>query len=205
MAFAQLPTPPATPAAAVPPVAPIPAAHRAQVVYSAGQIEIAADDSSLQQILREIARVTGMKITGSVADTRVFGKYGPGAPAEIIARLLDGTDVNMLLKQTATGAPAELILTLRNGSATPPDPTAQQASAESVQQQEPDISLPLHGPGGSQDVVRDINGVAVSQGAVAPPAAPPTPPTPEQMQQRMQQMRQQQQQQMQQRQQPVPH
>jgi len=191
LAFAQLPTPPSAPVATSAPT-PTNAAHPARVVYSQGQIEVDADNSSLQQIVQKIAGVTGMKITGSVNDERVFGKYGPAAPAKILKSLLDGTGVNMLLKETATGAPAELILTPRDGSAPLPTPPAQEASAASVQ--EPDISLPAHGPAGPQDVIRDINGAPVAQGAVAPVAAPPPPQTPEQIQQRIQQLRQQQQQ-----------
>jgi len=205
LAFAQGPPPTSAPAAtpAPPPAtAPPTAARPARVVYSQGQIEVDADNSSLQQIFQKIAGVTGMKITGSVEDERVFGKYGPAAPAKILKSLLDGTGVNMLLKETATGAPAELILTPRNGSATPPNPAAQDASDETVQ--EPDISVPAHGPGGPQDVIRDINGVPVSQGAITPAAAQPPPQTPEQLQQRIQQLRQQQQQQMQQPQQASP-
>ena len=191
LAFAQLPTPPSAPVATSAPT-PTNAAHPARVVYSQGQIEVDADNSSLQQIVQKIAGVTGMKITGSVNDERVFGKYGPAAPAKILKSLLDGTGVNMLLKETASGAPAELILTPRDGLAPLPPPPAQEAIAESVP--EPDISVPAHGPGGPQDVVRDINGVPVAQGAVAPVAAPPPPQTPEQIQQRIQQLRQQQQQ-----------
>jgi hypothetical protein len=177
------------------------AAEPARVVYSRGQIEVDANNSSLEQIVQNIASVTGMKITGSVDDERVFGKYGPAAPSETLKSLLVGTNVNMMLKETANGTPGELILTPRNGAATPPSAAAQEASAASVQ--EPDISLPAHGPGGPQDVIRDINGVPVSQGAIPPAAAPAPPQTPEEIQQRIQQA--QLQQQMQQRQQAGPH
>jgi hypothetical protein len=100
------------------------AARRAQVVWSGGKLEITADNSSLNQILHEISRETGMKITGGVTDERVFGRYGPGAPAEILERLLDGTGSNMLLRETAAKVPAELILTTREGGPTPPNPNA---------------------------------------------------------------------------------
>jgi len=93
----------------------------AQVTYSPGVLEVIADDSSLNQILRGISRQTGMKLSGGVADERVFGKYGPAAPAEVIAILLDGTNTNMLLRETASSAPEELILTPREGGPTPPD------------------------------------------------------------------------------------
>jgi hypothetical protein len=102
----------------------VPERHLAEVVYSKGLLEVRADNSSLNQILREIARETGMTITGGVTDQRVFGKYGPGRPADILAGLLDGTGSNMLLRETASKAPAELILTPRQGGPTPPNPNA---------------------------------------------------------------------------------
>jgi hypothetical protein len=118
---------------------------RAVVTYSDGQLEVTADNSSLNQILREIGRVTGMKITGGVADERVFGKYGPGAPAEILVKLLDGTGSNVLLQETASKVPAELILTARQGGPTPPNPNARDfdegppANEERVQQSVPPV------------------------------------------------------------------
>ena len=129
LALAQSPALPATPptAAAVPAAAAKtaqPAAHRAQVLYSGGQLTIIADNSSLNQILRDVSRQTGMKITGGVADQRVFGKVGPGAPAEILSGLLDGTGSDMLLRENAAHTPVELVLTPRGGGATPPGPFA---------------------------------------------------------------------------------
>jgi len=130
MALAQSSLPPTSPTASLVPTAsanpiatPRPA-HAAQVSYQDGRLEIVADGSSLNQILREIGRVTAMKITGGVVDQRVYGKYGPGAPAEILGNLLDGTDCNMLLLETSSAAPAELILTPRNGAVSPPNPNA---------------------------------------------------------------------------------
>jgi len=201
LALAQLPTPPATRAAAPASSTP-PAGHAARVVYLRGQLEVDADNSSLNQILHDIGRATGMKITGGVADGRVFGTYGPGAPAAILESLLDGAGVNMLLKETATGSPAELILTPRNGPATPPNPAdAEDVAAESVPEPSVDRPMMVPGPGGVQTVVRDINGNPVSAAAgVTAPGPAPSPQTPEQLQQQLQQMRQQQQQAMQQRQ-----
>ena len=131
MGFAQSTLPatsptaaPATSLVAAPstsPAVPARAIHPAQVRYSPGLLEVIADDSSLTQILSEISRQTGMKLSGGVADERVFGKYGPAAPAEVIASLLDGTNTNMLLRETAASAPEELILTPREGGPTPPD------------------------------------------------------------------------------------
>jgi len=203
LAFGQLSTPPATRTAARTPIpvntAP-PAGHPARVVYLRGLIEVDADNSNLNQIFQEIARVTGMKITGSLAQGSVFGKYGPAEPARILETLLDGTGINMLLKETASGAPAELILTPRNGSATPPNPAAAQDVAEEVLP----ATVPTAPDGGPAPVggvvIRDINGNPAPPGSPVPAAAPPAE-TSEQMQQRIQllQMQQQQQQQYQQR------
>jgi len=121
-------SPAAAPGAATAPTAAAvpaqPTAHRAEVTYSGGQLTITADDSSLNQILRDISRLTGMKITGGVEDQHVFGKYGPGAPSGILASLLAGTGSNMLLREGPTHTPVELILTPRNGGPTPPNPNA---------------------------------------------------------------------------------
>jgi hypothetical protein len=108
--------------------------HRAEVVYSQGKLEVNANNSSLNQILRDIALQTGMKITGGVADERVYGRYGPAAPVKILESLLDGTGINMLLMTTASDAPPELILTPRQGGATPPEPASVIARTQPVPQ-----------------------------------------------------------------------
>jgi hypothetical protein len=98
--------------------------HDAVVHSVGGKVEVVADGSSLNQILREIGRVTGMKITGSVADEPVYGSYGPAPASEVLSMLLDGTGSNMLLREPTAAAPGELILTPRTGGVTPPDPNA---------------------------------------------------------------------------------
>ena len=99
-------------------------ARRAEVTYLGGLLTVAATNSSLNQILREIARQTGMKVTGRVAEDRVFGTYGPAPPSTVLATLLDGTGTNLLMVQDASHAPTELILTPRIGGVTPPNPNA---------------------------------------------------------------------------------
>lgn len=127
-AAAPAPAPAPAPQATQPPPAPTTPASRANVTYANGLLTVSATNSSLNQILREISRQTGMKITGGVNDERVFGNYGPESPAKILATLLDGTGSNMLLVQSndigSNAAPAELVLTPRHGGPTPPNPNA---------------------------------------------------------------------------------
>ncbi len=105
-------------------------AHHMEVAYIDGKLAVDATNASLNQILREVAHKTGIKITGGVADERVFGQYGPSTPAIVLAALLDGTESNMLLVDDAKGS-SELILTPRHGGATPPNPNAASLRGES--------------------------------------------------------------------------
>ncbi len=114
--------------------------HRAQVSCADGQLSIHADNSSLNGILRAISRCTGMRIIGGVADQRVFGNYGPAASATVLATLLDGTGSNMVLRETAAAAPAELELTPRTVGVTPPSPNM-------VADDEVDSDTVANGPG----------------------------------------------------------
>ncbi|ADW69505.1 hypothetical protein [Granulicella tundricola] len=116
-------TPQPAPTPAYQPPAP-PAASRATITWTAGQLSVVADNSSLNQILRDISRQTGLKITGGVQDERVYGTYGPAEPATVLATLLTGTGSNMLLRQPTGNAPQELVLTPRQGGPTPPSPAS---------------------------------------------------------------------------------
>jgi hypothetical protein len=125
---------PATPPTALPgqvapgspqatPPAPDPPRH-AEVILTHGLLRIRADNSSLNQILRSISHITGMKITGGVEEQRVFGTYGPAPLSTILATLLDGTGANILLLGGNAGSPPELILTSRAGAPEPPGPNS---------------------------------------------------------------------------------
>ncbi len=118
--------PPTTPttAPAAPATPPPPPARRAQVDFTSHLLTVTADNSSLNQILRDISRATGMTITGGVTDEKVFGTYGPADPSTVLSALLNGTGSNMLLILDAAKSPRELILTARQGGVTPPSPNS---------------------------------------------------------------------------------
>jgi hypothetical protein len=149
--------------------------HRAHVTYANGMLEVHADNSSLNQILREVSRQTGMKIVGGVADQRVFGSYGPAPAATVLQTLLDGTGTNILLQETLAHAPEQLVLTPQTGGPTPPPPNS---PSYDVTETEPDLALPF----GAPPPVRPQTAVSAPAVAPAPAAnAAPVPSTPPSM------------------------
>ncbi len=146
--------------------------RHARVAYTQGLLFVSADNSSLNQILRQISHETGMKISGGVADERVFGRYGPSAPSQVLAALLDGTGSNMLLLHRNGNSPAELVLTPRQDGPTPPPPTApvfnespeSAAESETARDADQNQALTTVSPPAS-------NGPPVSSGSTGPPPA----------------------------------
>jgi hypothetical protein len=173
---------------------------RAQVTYTNGALSVSANNASLNQILRQIASDTGMKITGGVSEERVFGQYGPDDPAQILAALLDGTGSNMILVHRDPDTPAELILTPRQGGPTPPNPTAHTFDDRSEPQEPPAAQIPQPVPApppqGSPSVPPVDPGAAAGTSPANPsqPDSPNGVKTPQQIYEQLQRMRQQQQQ-----------
>lgn len=97
---------------------------RAEVTYVAGLLTVHAHNSSLNQTLRQIAQLTGLTISGGVADERIFGDFGPSKASDVVAALLEGCRTNVVLRVGPDAATTELILTPRGGGAIPPSPTS---------------------------------------------------------------------------------
>jgi hypothetical protein len=189
--YAQTPptrTPTPTPQAfqPAPPAAPQPApsllqqpAGEAHINLAGDSLSIRADNSSLADILHQIATKSGMQIEGLGSDERVFGNFGPGAPRDVLADLLNGTAYNVvLLGDLSDGAPRQLILTpaTRSGTAPTPSPAPQANADEAANEPEPEQPQPE---------------------VQTPPTPPPGAPgvrTPQQLFEQLQRMRSQQQQ-----------
>ena len=94
---------PAKAAAATPAAPPRPAwpaeqpANPAKVTWDSQGLAIEASNSSLDQILHDVAAETGVKLQGLDQDERIFGNYGPGPAREVLSRLLDGSGYNVLM------------------------------------------------------------------------------------------------------------
>ena len=60
-------------------------------------LEIEASNSSLDQILRQVAAATGAKLEGLTQDQRIFGTYGPGPGRDVLSKLLEGSGYNVVM------------------------------------------------------------------------------------------------------------
>jgi hypothetical protein len=156
--------------------------HHAEVTFADGLLTVRANDSSLRQILSTLSRLTGMQITGGVTDQRVFGSYGPGNASTILATLLDGTGVNMFIRENDAHSPTNLILTPRTGGGGSPispedDKIGMDAEVPPASPQQPMQAgqPPQAGQSASQPVV---SGPPVNSGITNNPLGSPSNTTP---------------------------
>ena len=68
-----------------------------RVTWDARGLEIEASNSSLNQILRQVAAYTGAKLEGLSRDQRIFGTYGPGPASDVLLNLLEGSGYNLVI------------------------------------------------------------------------------------------------------------
>jgi len=71
--------------------------NQARVSWDSRGLEIEAFNSSLNQILHQVAADTGAKLEGLTQDQRIFGSYGPGPWSDVLWKLLEGSGYNVLL------------------------------------------------------------------------------------------------------------
>jgi hypothetical protein len=88
------------------PVAPVPLdqlpATPPQVSYQNGELTIAAQNSTLGDILREVHKATGAAIdVPASANERVVAKLGPAPPRDVLASLLNGSSFNYVMVGSA--------------------------------------------------------------------------------------------------------
>jgi hypothetical protein len=159
-------------------------------------LQVDAPNSSLRQILDEVATTTGAKVEGLGTDERVFGEYGPGPARDVISQILHGSNYNVLmLGDQGEGTPREIILSQRTAGGNQP---AQANNRQNPQEDDSDqVAMPEPEEPNRQPVPMNQ---PMNQPGVNQPGGPMTP------QQRMLEMQRQQMlmQQQQQQNQPVP-
>jgi len=110
----------------------------ATVTWDSQGLRIEADNSSLQQILKDVGTATGAEINGSVADQRVFGAYGPGRVSEVLSQLLQGFGYNVVMVgDQGQGTPRQIVLSSRSGEKQQPTVNVPPAPDEDADADEP--------------------------------------------------------------------
>lgn len=91
--------PPAPPVAVTQPAPPAQPAPRVQVDFSMGKLRIWADRATLAEVLREVQRATGAKVTFPVAAEQelVVADIGPAPARQVLSQLLRGSPYNFIL------------------------------------------------------------------------------------------------------------
>jgi hypothetical protein len=145
------------------------------VVWDSHGLSIVAFNSSLAQILKNVAAKTGAKLEGMGQDERIFGTYGPGPARDVLSQLLYGSGYNVLIiGDQGQGTPRRIVLSVRPaGPAQPSGNLSPGASNEEETEAEQPQPEPQPAPAGA-----------------GPPRAPVR--TPQQVLQDMQQRQQQQ-------------
>jgi hypothetical protein len=140
--------PPAQPAPPPPPPLPDwPVNDRpsdAKVIWDSKGLSIEAANSSLSQILNEVASKTGATLQGFNRDERIFGVYGPGSARDVINQLLDGTGYNVLMiGDQGQGTPRQILLTPRSAGAPQPskpnNPAPEEDTEVEQEAQQPEL------------------------------------------------------------------
>lgn len=121
------------------------------ITWNGRLLQVNASNIGLNGLLQEIAAKTGMRVTGTAPEERIYGTYGPGTLDAVLSKLLDGVPVNVLLVDRSGKDRKELALTARTGGPTPPSPATQ------VSAPPPDASAQRQGGffGGRRDGVRE--------------------------------------------------
>jgi hypothetical protein len=124
------------------------------VVWDSQGLSINATNSSLQQILKDVATETGAKIEGLSADQRVFGVYGPGQAKDVLSQLLQGSGYNVIMiGDQGQGTPRQVLLSTRQAptaaTAVRPNPANNDDDSEAEEPPEaPEQVRPQSFPGG---------------------------------------------------------
>jgi hypothetical protein len=101
-----------------------------QVNFQGGQLTIVARNSTMSDVLNAVKQKTGASVdmpTGS--SERVVGQFGPGAPRDVMAQLLNGSHYDyVLLGSPADPGALKKVVLMAKASGPEPAPTQAQAN-----------------------------------------------------------------------------
>lgn len=127
------PQPAAAPLQAVPPPTPEQGpSSPPEVAFRDGQLTITARNSTLSDVLNAVKQKTGASVEmPATSSERVVGQFGPGAPRDVMAQLLNGSHFDyVLLGSPADPGALNKIVLMARAMGPEPAPTAQPQSPE---------------------------------------------------------------------------
>src|SRR5947207_7230032 len=128
-----MPTPPQAP----PPTPEQGPSSPPEVNYQGGQLVIVARNSTMGDVLNAVKQKTGASVEMPASSSeRVVGRFGPGAPRDVMAQLLNGShfDYVLLGSPADPGALKKVLLMARVSAPQPQQQQQQQQQAPNFQQ-----------------------------------------------------------------------
>src|SRR5713101_2109213 len=130
------PEPAPTPTPPPPPLTPEQGpSYPPEVSFQRGELTIVARNSTMGDVLTAVKQRTGAAVDmPAVSSERVVGRFGPGAPRDVMAQLLNGSHYDYVLLGSAAdpGELKKVVLIARAGGPEPAPP--QQQANQSVTQ-----------------------------------------------------------------------
>jgi len=108
----------------------------AEVTFRDGQLTITARNSTLSDVLTAVRQKTGAAVDMPASSSeRVVGQFGPGAPRDVMAQLLNGShyDYVLLGSPANPGALNKIVLMARAMGPEPAPGAQQQGAGQNVQ------------------------------------------------------------------------
>jgi hypothetical protein len=161
---------------------------KAAITWDSQGLRIDAANSSLEEILMEVATLTGAKLEGFDADQRVFGAFGPGPARDVLSQLLLGSGYNVvMIGDQGQGTPRRIVLSSRHAGGAQPAATPAPAGSdedadteEPPQQQNPPPIRPGFPPGGrTPQQMQEMQRQQQMQQMHPQPGQPQQPSTPQ--------------------------
>jgi len=184
-----------------PPAAPAGAEQRPpnppRVSYMGGLLTVAAENSTLSDILKTVGNVTHATLEGTQpAAERVFGQFGPGAPRQVLNSLLSGTRYDFILVGAVDDpGSVERIMLSPKGTAPAVRGNSGQMARQNAPTPNPDEDQQDNDLAGQPEIQQPPPPVPSEQVQPSVPQQQQQVKTPEQLLQELQRLRQQQQQQ----------
>lgn len=109
----------------------------ATVVWNSDGLRIAAHNSSLRQIIHDVAQATGATVEGTIPEERVYGDFGPGKARDVLTKLLGNASYNVLLiGDQGSGTPRRIVINAQAEGTRPAYTAPAQAKKDDDEEEE---------------------------------------------------------------------